>query len=137
MWYAFLVILAIMAFLGIAVCFGMRSCFSIALTEMVKPIENNKVKNHTKMCPAVTLITDNITLKSNITHRNKGTQYSWTQEEQGCWRYDWKNTLFRLKLCTEYCFIDNSYFKSCDRLDIGIIFRWLLHWSYTGCYFYA
>lgn len=76
------VILAIMAFLGVAVCFAMRMSLSVALTEMVKPIDTNKLKNNTAVCPAVALITSNITKNTDIA-RNKGTQYSWSQEEQG------------------------------------------------------
>lgn len=84
------IILAIMAFLGIAVSLALRLCFIIALTEMVKPIESNKMKNDTVVCPAVTLISENNTKDTNIAH-NKGTQYGWTQEEQGFGLYERKN----------------------------------------------
>lgn len=77
------IVLAIMAFLGVAVCFAMRSCFNIAITTIVKPIRYNKVRNDTNVCPAVTLITENSTVDSDLAHSNKGTQYDWTQTEQG------------------------------------------------------
>lgn len=76
------VILAIMAFLGVAVCFAMRVSIAIALTEMVKPLETNKLQNNTAVCPAVASISENITKDSGIS-RKKGTQYDWTQEQQG------------------------------------------------------
>lgn len=72
--------LAIMAFLGVAVSLTMRVCLSIALTEMVKPIE---IKNNTVVCPAVKLssgTSDIIPTKSN---GDETTKYSWTQEQQG------------------------------------------------------
>lgn len=87
-----------MAFLGVTVCFTMRMCFSIALTEMVKvkPIENKEVGNDTVFCPAITLSIGNITVDSDIAH-NKGTQYNWTQEEQGfCFYESEKSSIFPL-----------------------------------------
>lgn len=81
------IVLAIMAFLGVAVFFAMRVSIFIALTEMVKPIEPKNLKNNTAVCAAVTLITANST-NNSLTTRNKGTQYSWTQEEQGFGLYE-------------------------------------------------
>lgn len=77
------IILAIMAFLGIAVSNTFRLCFTIALTEMVKPTESNKMRNVTAVCPVVILNTESTTKITDIA-RNKGTQYNWSQEEQGC-----------------------------------------------------
>lgn len=78
------IILAIMAFLGVAVCMAMRSCLSIALTEMVKPIEINQMKNDTAVCPAVKLFTENSdAIHNNDSNDNETTKYSWTQEQQG------------------------------------------------------
>lgn len=77
------VVLAIMAFLGVAVCFTMRVCLSIALTEMVKPIEIEKLRNDTVVCPVVKLSQQT----SDIIHENpndtEASKFSWTQEQQG------------------------------------------------------
>lgn len=72
------IILAIMGFFGVAVYFTMRVSLSIALTEMVKPIETGKLRNDTVVCPAVTLTSEHITVKQNMDKK-----YSWTQEQQG------------------------------------------------------
>lgn len=76
------IILAILAFLGIAVSTALRLSITIAITEMVKPVENNKMRNHTVVCSAATSISENITKGSHST-LNHGLQYSWTQEQQG------------------------------------------------------
>lgn len=76
------IILAIMAFLGVAVYFTMRVCISIALTEMVKPIETKTETNDTAVCSAVTMSMKNTTIHSNSVHETD-TKYSWSQEEQG------------------------------------------------------
>lgn len=75
--------LAIMAFFGIAIVFAMRACFSIALTEMVMPIENSEKGNTSStICPVIIPSTDNRTMNSEFIH-NTSTKYNWTQEQQG------------------------------------------------------
>lgn len=76
------VILSILAFLGIAVHMTMRVALSIAITEMVEPIEANTVRNNTIVCPVATINAGNITVNSHIAHSTE-TKYKWSQEEQG------------------------------------------------------
>lgn len=53
------VVLSIMGFLGIVVSFLMRSCLSIAITEMVVPVNNTGISNESLICP-----TDYLSLES-------------------------------------------------------------------------
>lgn len=46
------VVLGIMGFLGIVVSFLMRQCLSIAITEMVVPVNNTGTSNDSLICPA-------------------------------------------------------------------------------------
>lgn len=44
------VVLGIMGFLGIVVSFLMRACLSVAITEMVVPVNNTGISNESLIC---------------------------------------------------------------------------------------
>lgn len=44
------VVLGIMGFLGIVVSFTMRSCLSVAITEMVLPLNSSEMENNSTIC---------------------------------------------------------------------------------------
>lgn len=77
------IILGIMGFLGVVVCFTMRASLTIAITEMVVP--NNRTINQVEssFCSVNKMPVGNSPL-SNIQWTSKrGPQYNWTQEQQG------------------------------------------------------
>lgn len=77
------VILGIMEFLGVAIVFTTRACFSIALTEMVMPVEKTENRNTSTICPViVSSIANSSAMDSQFIH-NTGTKYNWTQVQQG------------------------------------------------------
>lgn len=76
-------VLAIMAFLGVAVFAAMRAAILLSITEMVKPIDIKKMRNNTVICPAVKLLSENYDTTHINSTSNTTTKYSWTQKQQG------------------------------------------------------
>lgn len=73
------VVLSIILFLGIVVTFAMRACLSIAITEMVVPVNNSPKGNDSLICPTDSTVSESATVMKAA----KGTRYNWSQEEQG------------------------------------------------------
>lgn len=93
-----------MGFLGIVVSFLMRQCLSIAITEMVVPVNNKAISNESLICPADYLTPESLINTQNVWfifawfglllfffHTNiikylllqSAKKYNWSQEEQG------------------------------------------------------
>lgn len=63
------VILALMGFLALAIAFSMRACLSVAITEMVLPLNNTGKGNESLICPADLPPTENNTHSRNVTFK--------------------------------------------------------------------
>lgn len=61
------VILALMGFLALAIAYSMRACLSVAITEMVLPLNNTGKGNESLICPADLSTTENSTHSRNVT----------------------------------------------------------------------
>lgn len=73
------VVLSIILFLGIVVSYTMRACLSIAITEMVEPVNNSPKGNDSLICPTDSAVIESATIMKAA----RATRYNWSQEEQG------------------------------------------------------
>ena len=76
------IILAFMGFFGLAIAFAVRSCFPMAITEMIIPIDSMEKRNTSTYCPATLTSTENST-NDSVFIQSTGTKYNWSQAQQG------------------------------------------------------
>lgn len=58
-----------MGFLALAIAYSMRACLSVAITEMVLPLNNTGKGNESLICPADLSPTENSTHSRNVTFK--------------------------------------------------------------------
>lgn len=75
------VILSVMGFFGVTVSFAMRACLSVAITEMIIPMNKTNKENNFSVCPA-----DAPTVELGNTNPHhayeKVDRYDWTEKQQ-------------------------------------------------------
>lgn len=65
------VVLGIMSFLGTVVTFSMRACLSIAITEMVIPINNTASSYDSVICPAVSAPAESANITKTVSEQER------------------------------------------------------------------
>lgn len=70
-----------MGFLGGTVSFAARACLSVAISEMIIPINRTNQNNELTICPADT--PSNLSTTSQHTTYERVERYNWTEKQQG------------------------------------------------------
>lgn len=71
-----------MGFLGVVVSLAARAALSVAITEMIVPIDRTNQSNEYFICPADAPTSNSNSSDLYITH-GKVERYNWTEEQQG------------------------------------------------------